>query len=789
MNIRSLTHFLTDTGLPQSQRAKPGTGSISAPQSCPRQNTPTIRKLVACPSGFAALLILCALAHSALAATSTAWEISGFNDFLKGRLRNLSLTSDGILQPGPGIEWNAALNQPAAWSVASAPGGSLYIGCGHQGKVVRVARDGKTSTVFSGQQSEVFAVASDTKGNIYFGTSPNGGLYHVESGAAKEIWHAPAKYIWAIVAAPDGTLYVGAGEPGQIFHVTPSGSATLFYDTQQMNVTALAMGPANTLLAGTDPNGILYQITAPQKATILYDSSLPEIRSIAVDPSGNIYAAAMGGAVSSRGAGGGTAATQAVTAVTATSPTVITVTEAQSADNEPSAVKGAATDAGRNSGMATASGTTTAGVVEVSGAEKAAIYRITPDRTVETIRSSKEENFYDLTLDGDAVWFATDDHGRIYKMEGSHTSLIAEPGDGEATRITKIGNRFYALLSNPGRLIAFSGAGMQPATYESPVHDASSVARWGHLQWYGAGTGVKFQTRTGNSARPDATWSEWADPQAASSLISSPIARFIQWRAEWPAKSAAILSTVDVPFLPQNGPPAVRSITVTAIVGTNAQKSAQPASNSAAYSITVTDTGEAPAASSATSASQSVSRLQSTQTQISWQADDPDGDKLAYSIYFRPEGATVWQLVRSRMFENTLLLDPDVFADGRYYFKVTASDSPSNSAAYARESELVSSLVLIDNTPPVVILSQPVRDGATLDLDADAKDNTSPLRLSEFSVDAGSWQPVEAVDGVTDSPQERFHIHIEKLKPGEHLIVVRVYDSANNAGLGRIILR
>jgi hypothetical protein len=75
-----------------------------------------------------------------------------------------------------------------------------------------------------------------------------------------------------------------------------------------------------------------------------------------------------------------------------------------------------------------------------------------------------------------------------------------------------------------------------------------------------------------------------------------------------------------------------------------------------------------------------------------------------------------------------------------------------------------------------------------VDFDVQAKDATSPLRLCEFSVDAGSWQPVESTDGVTDSPQERFHIHIEKLKPGEHLIVVRVYDSANNAGLARAIL-
>ncbi len=738
------------------------------------------------------LVLTCVIGGTAAAATSTAWEVSGFNDFLKGRLRNLSVTSDGILKPGPSMLWNAALNQPAAWAVTTTPDGTLYVGCGHQGKVVRVATDGKANSVYAGQQTEVFAIASDKSGNVFFGTSPNGAVLRLASnGTANQIWRSPAKYIWAIAVAADGSLYIGTGEPGEIFHIGSDGSSktqtpdALFYDTQQMNVTALAMAPDGSVLAGTDPNGVLYQITAPMKGSILYNSSLPEIRSIVVDSGGNIYAAAMGGAVSSRGAASGTTSSQAVTAVTATSPTVITV----EADNEPAAVK-AATDAGRGSGVANTSGTATATVVEVSGAEKSAIYRIRPDHGVETIRSSKQENIYDLMLVGDTVWFSSDDHSRIYKVEGSRTTLVAEPGDGEATRLLKTNGGFTAVLSNPGRVVSFTEAGGQVATYESTVHDSTNVARWGHMQSFGGSAGVKFQTRTGNSARPDSTWSEWAAPNSASgNLITSPIARFVQWRAEWPAGSSAQLTAVDLPYLPQNGAPNIRSITVTAVSNTNAQKStAVTNTSSAAYSITVTDTGEAPAASSATSASQSVSRLQTTQTQISWQADDPDGDKLAYSVYFRPEEATVWQLVRSRMFENTLLLDADVFADGRYYFKIVASDSPSNAAEFARESELVSSAVLIDNTPPLLTLSKPVRDGANVDFDVDAKDNTSPLRLCEFSVDAGSWQPVEAVDGVTDSPQERFHIHVEKLKPGEHLIVVRVYDSASNAGLGRVIL-
>jgi hypothetical protein len=97
--------------------------------------------------------------------------------------------------------------------------------------------------------------------------------------------------------------------------------------------------------------------------------------------------------------------------------------------------------------------------------------------------------------------------------------------------------------------------------------------------------------------------------------------------------------------------------------------------------------------------------------------------------------------------------------------------------------------VLIDNTPPVVTLSAPRRADSHLEVDADVVDSTSPLRRCEYSIDAGAWVPVEAADGVTDSPREQFHIVVDKLRAGEHLLVVRAYDTANNAGLAKVVVR
>ncbi len=734
-------------------------------------------------------------ASAANAATSTAWEVSGFNDFLKGRLSGLSLDANGRLQPGLSVQWTATLDQPALWSVAQAPDGSVYAATGHSGKIFRISPDGKSSLIWSAQQTEVFAICMDAHGILFAGTSPNGGLYRVENGKAQEVWHSPVKYIWSLEGAPDGTIFIGTGEGGRVYRYDGKANTDVYYETGQSNVTSLAGGSNGHLYAGTDPNGLLYDITGPNHATVLYDSSLPEIRSIKVDSEGTIYAAAMGGAVAAR-APTSASVPQASAAVVASAPTVITVTAAKEsgvpADNEQAAKTADQTRTGTSTASTNAVTPPTA-ITEVSGVEKSAMYRIRRDGNVETIRSSKEDNVYALLLDGNSLLFSTDDHGRIYRFSDGKISLVAEPGSGETTQLLKIGTSLYAALSNAARLLSYGPAGGAPGYYESQIHDATSVARWGHLQWHGAGEGVIFRTRTGYSARPDSTWSAWSAPISgpADSLIKSPPARFVQFRAEWPAGSDARINTIDVPYLAQNSSPIVRSISVSSVAGTNVAKTgagaAAPASS--AYSITVTDTGEAPAASSSNSGSQVVSRLQTTQTQISWQADDPDSDKLVYSLYFRAEDENEWQLIRSHMFENTLLLDPDVFADGRYFFKVIASDAPSNAPEFAHQSELVSTPVLIDNTPPVVTVGTEQRNGTAADIEIEARDKTSPLRLCEYSLDAGTWQPIESVDGITDSPEERFRLHLEKLRPGEHLVVFRVYDAAGNAGLGKVVLR
>jgi hypothetical protein len=726
------------------------------------------------------------------AATTATWEMNTYQDFLKGRFQGISLDRDGRLTLAPKLETVFTSGQPTIWSIARAPDGSIYAGTGHRGRVYQITPSGANNLIWTSDQPEVFAVAVDPDGVLYAATSPDGKVYRIEKGKATEFFAPRAKYIWALAFSKDGTLFVGAGNPGNIYRVDKTGKAETYYETGQSHVTALAFDSHDNVLAGTEPNGILYRISAKDKAFVLYNANLPEIRSIVPMPDGTIYAAALGGSIANRTQPLITALSSPMS-VTVTAPTTsITVTE--SADSPADTEIKPKGDAPRATVQPLQQVAGASPLTEIPGVDKSAVYKINPDGTVETLWSSKEENVYSLVArppvagtKGDLLYFVTDGQGRLYRLGADRkATLMVETNEGEATRLLESPDGLIAATGDMGKLFRLADAAGASGSYESPVHDAGSVARWGRISWRDTTGGkVQLATRSGNSARPDKTWSDWSEPltDARDSLIRSPNARYVQWRASLEGPGAAI-ENVSLAYLPQNNPPVIRSISVSMQTGL-AQKAAT-SSTAAAYSITVTDTGET--STPAGTPTQTLSHGSGSQVQVTWQADDPDGDRLLYSLYFRGEDEKEWKMLRANIAENSLLLDGDVLADGRYYFRVIASDQPSNAANVARTDELVSSPVLIDNTPPVITLSPARRTNDRVEVDADVVDQTSPLRRFEYSLDAGPWTPVEAADGVTDSPREQYHIAIERLRAGEHLLVVRAYDTANNAGLAKVVV-
>ena len=743
-----------------------------------------MRILAACVCGWLALT------PAAFSAGASFWEMNSYQDFIRGRFEGLSMTRDGRMMVAPKLDTLFTSDQPVVWSLAPGRDGAVYAATGHRGRLYEIDKAGQSKLVWTSEQPEIFALATDPAGGVYAGTSPNGKVYRIAQGKASEYFAPGSTYIWSLAVGPDGALYVGTGGEGKIFRVTSAGKGELYYATGQAHVTSLALDREGRLLAGSEPNGILYRVTAKDKAFVLYDANLPEIRSIVAAPDGTIYAAALGGSVARRAQSALQAAQNAASGTAVTSAvTTITVTDTQAgADVKPQTPQDAA--ANKAAQQTPAAAVQTTAVLDLTGVEKSALYRINPDNTVETLWSSKEENVYDLLAPAGQILFSTDVNGRIYRLSPDRkVTLITDTNESEATRLLAEGGRVLAATGNLGKVYSLGDKPGASGTYESPVHDAGGVARWGRIVWRSDGGALDFRTRSGNSLRPDKTWSDWSDPLPKPGPIASPNARFIQWKAE--LRAASTLDNVTVAYSTQNLAPIVKSINVFSVPASASysKAAAAPTSSTAAYTVTVTDTGDAGAAPSNGTPTQALSRAATQQINITWQAEDPDGDKLVYAVYFRGEDEREWKLLKENLHENSYSIDGDALADGRYFFRVTASDREANSASSAREADLVSSPVLIDNTPPVVHAGAPRRNGTAVEIDVEASDAASALRRCEYSIDAGPWTPLDAVDGVIDSPRESFQVLLRNIAPGEHVVVIRATDSAGNAGLAKVVLR
>jgi hypothetical protein len=417
--------------------------------------------------------------------------------------------------------------------------------------------------------------------------------------------------------------------------------------------------------------------------------------------------------------------------------------------------------------------------MEIPGLDRSAIYRLNREGTVDQIFVTKEEAIFDLALRESKLYFSSDNHGRLYRLEADRQpTLLAESGENELSRLIPVANAWLGIASSSGKAIRISANPATEGEYESPVHEAVSISRWGALD---AEAGPSFETRSGNSTKPDSTWSGW---QALNGRqVASPAGRYLQWRMK--SKGAFRVRSVTARYLPRNQAPSVKSITAALSVSSQRTASTTAAAASAVYSLTVTDTGEAGASTSSGTSTLLPSRPLLRQMLITWTSEDPDSDALEYKLEYRAEDETRWKLLKDNLAETSYAIDADALADGRYFFRVTASDAPANTLDTALEGTLNSVPIELDQTPPSLTLSQ-----ANGTLTLKVADDASPIRRLEYSLNGGPWRGVDTADGILDSRDESASISLNRLKleAGENVLTVRAIDAALNVSIRKLKL-
>ncbi|MBX3293873.1 MAG: hypothetical protein KF881_13375 [Acidobacteria bacterium] len=697
------------------------------------------------------------------AAQPQIWSVNSRSDVLRGDARSVSIDANGTLSPAPRVTEAFKTGQAYIWASATDAQGNVYLGTGGEGKVFRVDAAGNGSVFADLEEMNVSSVAIGTNGDIFAATMPDGKVYRIDRTGRSDVYFAPKeKYIWALAVMPDGSLAVGTGDGGRIYRVRSANAdpaASLLFDSSETNIISLAVGRNGELYAGTDPGAIVLRFAADGKPFGVLDSPLREINKISVAADGSVYALALGDSASaSRAADPAAAGTPAESKP-------VTVERPNPANPEqPSKSR-----------------------YDLSAA-KSAVYRITADGVSDIIWSSGTVSGFSLLADGSGALVGTSDKGRIYRIgNDASETLLLQTDAAQISNIAKAGNGFIATSSNQGSLFRFGAETTAEGTYESAVLDAKNAAGWGRIWWRSQGN-VAIQTRSGNTERPDATWGDWSPAMndARGGQITSPSARYFQWRAVLRgAPDATKLFEVNTAFLPRNIAPEILSLS---LLPTSVGLAPNPPIQ---IDPNIEIAGLDPAQFGIPVTAVPPRRVyQRGAVSLQWTAEDRNGDKLVFDVYFREVSETAFKPLRTGIEENFLTVDGQSLSDGKYIFKIVARDTPSNPGQYALAGERFTEPVEIDNTPPVVsVVGTPQVTGDKARVVFDAVDASGYLVRGEYSVNGGAWLPVYPEDGISDSGRERYTVEASLSTAGEYSIALRVWDAAGNAGSARTLVR
>ena len=173
---------------------------------------------------------------------------------------------------------------------------------------------------------------------------------------------------------------------------------------------------------------------------------------------------------------------------------------------------------------------------------------------------------------------------------------------------------------------------------------------------------------------------------------------------------------------------------------------------------------------------------------IGFAAKDDNGDKLIYKVDFRKLSRTSWIELKDELEANSFEWDGKTVEDGRYEVRVTASDEKSNTASTKLTGSRVSEPLVVDNTGPVVgqmkATSASKGDKQLRMFEIEVSDELSAIEKLEYTVDSNTkWTSTVPEDLVYDTTHERFVIRLgadEDLAKGDHVLAIKVSDAAGN---------
>ena len=692
------------------------------------------------------------------------WSLETKADYDKAKLEKVALRSDGKLTLAPSFTELLDSEEPYLWAVAQDSKGNIYAGGGSPGastaKLFSIDRNGKSKKLAELPGSEIHALAIDKKDRVFAATSPDGKVYLVNSAGKSEVYYDPkAKYIWALALNSAGELFVATGDKGEIHKVTAAGKGTMFYKTEETHARSMAIDGKDNLIVGTEPGGLILRVSTSGAGFVLHQAAKKEVTAVAIGKDGAIFAAAVGGR------------TSPMSAPAAPAP-------------PPPAVSG--------SGPAPAPQAPLSFAPTFTGGSE--VYRIAVDGSPSRIWTESQDTVYSLVIGCDGKpTVATGNKGRIYRIDSDQlsTQLIAST----STQITQLvegqsGNQcaLLAVTANLGKVFRMGPGTEAKGTVTGDALDAGWFSRWGRLTARRVGEGtITLESRSGNTDRPGANWSPWT---AANDRMQSPAARFLQYRLTLDATSskAPEVSGIDIAYLPKNVAPTVDEIEISP--GNYKYPVPTSLTTSSTKTLKLSPIGQ--------KSSVSIPGLDSPATEMNyakgfigarWRAADRNGDTMQYKVELKGAAENEWKLLKDKLTVKNISWDASAFSDGEYNLRVTANDQTSNPEGQGLSGSLISDPFIVDNTPPSVTALTTSVTGNKVTVTFKASDLLSLIERTEYSVNGSDWLLAEPTTGVSDSKAHEYVLGIEKTTASELTIAVRVTDEWDNQTVAKTVVR
>lgn len=712
-------------------------------------------------------------AGAARASSVESWSLASSADFLGGTLEGTAVDAEGRVTLAPSGELLWGPDQGIVWDLAPSGSASVFVALSSPTRVLKLEA-GKPAVPWhaTGDETLVATILSDSDGGVYMGISPVGIVVHAtEPGLPIEIANTGALFVWDIEATPDGAIWIGTGVPGKLLRIDAAGEVSTILELGDDSVRSIAPDGESHVLVGTGGRGRVLRVSNDGTSSVLFDAEEPEIVAVARAADGSALVLTASGSKQ-------VAAANAAATPRADVTVNVTATAPPGPNGEP---RGA--DPERNPPQRS-------DPPRFRMLPGGALYRIEARGDERTLwRAAAGEVPFSMALAADAaILVATGDFGRLHRIEpdGRSSVLLQLPSEQASAISIDATGRLLAGGTTDARVVRFEPAGEGAGRYITGVKDAGAVADWGKLNWDAelpAGAKLRAWARTGNTAEPDQTWSEW---QALSDPPTLESSRWAQLRVDLtPGRAGAspLLRRLELFFRPHNRRPVIEALEV------------QPAGVVWSYSNPptrrpfgplVTDDPVTRRVMDELSPNMAAPQVRKSYEQgaqsVNWQVNDPDGDPLRYRVEIRAEGSGSWIPLAVDLEADFHGWDARSLPDGLYRVRLIADDSLGNPEGKGASDSRISGLFRIDNTRPSV--GPPTvreRDGK-MQIEFVAADPGGNVVSTEVAIDAGNWEPLDPDDGVADSAEESYRLVLEPARSDGRTIRVRVTDASGNMG-------